>query len=422
MALLLWAALTGAFAAGAGENAVSVEVFAGEKGAAVSPYLVNGFNYNHSMQVYTIRDLIEKLNIATITYPGGNIGDEQDIPEYDLSFFRTQQQYLGMPFTFYQVRLFGGTPEKAAETVRLVKRLGIRVDVWTIGNEPDLYASKRSDPSWTPQKYNRLFREYAAALKAVDPDIRLSGPGVSQPKDRWVRSFIQECGDLVDVLTWHFYPADESAPVQKALETAAEARRFMRLYTEWLKDPLVNVKGHDRKIMTGVTEWAIHPETGRTRLIAELPGALWAAEVMGIYAEEGLDFSHYFCLNQWGGHAIFNKRNKPRPLYYLFAMYAQHFGTTTVASRSGDGAIGVNASMKGDSDITLFLVNRDPEKARPVNVAVSGFPRIRFAEGWVLTEEKENVQIPHLRIIKLRDRVLLELEPFSVTVLRIYGE
>ena len=99
------------YAKGSAEDAIIVKVDAGRTTAEVSPYLINGFNLNNEMQVYTIKELIDKLDITTITYPAGNVGDERKLlNEYELTYFKSQQGYTGDPFTFFQARLFNGTP------------------------------------------------------------------------------------------------------------------------------------------------------------------------------------------------------------------------------------------------------------------------------------------------------------------------
>ena len=76
------------------DNFISVQVDVKTTLAEVSPYLINGFNLNNEMQVFTIKKLIDELNITTITYPAGNVGDERDLlNEYELTYFKSQQEY-----------------------------------------------------------------------------------------------------------------------------------------------------------------------------------------------------------------------------------------------------------------------------------------------------------------------------------------
>jgi hypothetical protein len=406
------------------DTSIPVQVDAKTTLAEVSPYLINGFNLNNEMQVFTIKKLIDELNITTITYPAGNVGDERDLlSEYELTYFKSQQEYVGTPFTFVQARLFEGTPEQAAEAVLTAKKVGIRVDAWTIGNEPDLYGPKRWDESWTPEKYNRRFREFAEVMRAVDPDIKLAGPATSQPVDHWIKSFIYECGDLVDYLIWHWYPSDGRGSDEAALATASRAYTMINTYKTWLKDPEVNPKGHNRDIKTGITEWAIHWDTDKFRQISDMTGVLWSAEVIGIYAELGIDYSHYFCLNRFGGHALFNRIDKPRVLYHLFAMFADHYGPFVVPAQTGDPDLRVHASRYSDKEVTVFVINQNKEEEKEVGIIIDEFSRVKSVDAWELVQDKEKryTGIPKERVRKTKKKGIVMVSPYSVTVIRIKG-
>ena len=79
------------------------------------------------------------------------------------------------------VRLLGGTPEKAAELVRMVNiEKGRGVKYWSIGNEPSLYIDLQDAAEWDTEHYNEQWRLFAEAMLAVDPDIELLGPNIHQ--------------------------------------------------------------------------------------------------------------------------------------------------------------------------------------------------------------------------------------------------
>jgi hypothetical protein len=383
----------------------------------VSDRAINGFNFNNSMQVYTIRDKIAKLGIKTITAPGGDIGERDTITEDDMKFFKQQQGYLGTPLTFMQVRLLGGSKELAVEYIKLAKKYNVRVDYWTIGNEPDLYF--KVDPSWTMAKYDSVFREYVTAMKACDPKIRVAGPAVSNEKDDWVRDFIYECGDLVDALVWHWYPSNSKASDAWAIRTAKGCLPMIERYRALLEDPKTNPKGYTRDIKLGLNEWAVHSTTDIFRHLTDMTGVLWSAETLSQIAESGIDFSNYFCLNQYGGHAIFTKLNKPRLLYYLFVMFEDHFGREVLESSSTDEDLFVSATRVGVRDLSVFLVNENPTEAKKVRVAFGGVLHAVGARAYELTENVKYGELDADRVTSSGNSVSVSLSPFSVTVLRI---
>jgi hypothetical protein len=400
-----------------GPFAVSVDC--GKTIAVASPYLVNGFNFNNAMQVFNIKKLVDRLRTRSITFPAGNIGDDTTLTDAEIRFFKQQQEYIGNPFTFIQVRLYGGSAAEAVELMKLVKKHGVRVDVWTIGNEPDLYAEHRFDPSWTPEKYDRLFREYVSAMKAYDPTIRVAGPAVSQPNDEWVSQFIYDCGDIVDVLVWHWYPTDGKWIDEFAMQTAKLSRPMIEQYERWLRDPELNPKGFAREIKTGLTEWAIHWDTPKTRHTTDMVGVLWSAEVVAEMVQTGLDFDHYFCLNQYGGHALFNKLNVPRPLYYFFTMYAENAGRRSLEATCDDDAVWVNATRRDDGDVTVFIINRKPDARARATITLSDITGVKTVRAYTVADGMKYVETDPALIEHEGRTVGLTVVPFSVTAVRI---
>lgn len=308
-----------------------IKVDFSQKTVKIKPESIRGVNVNNAMQIALIKDKIRLLNIPTITYPAGNAADEQDENSQDnMSFFSLQQGMLGNPFTFVQIRVFNGTVEGALKSIKIAESNQVRVDVWSIGNEPDLYY-RNATPDWTLDKYNRVFREIVSVMRKDYPDIKVAGPMTSNPNDDWIRSFIKENGDLVDVLAWHWYPTDGTWDNDKAIATAPMITNQINTYRKWLKDPLYNPKGYQRDIKLALTEYAIHWNTPKATQLADMTGAVWTAEVLGYMAQEQIDYSHYFCLGTYGGHSIFEPVSYfRRPIYYVFMFYSTHFGNQMV--------------------------------------------------------------------------------------------
>jgi hypothetical protein len=409
-----------------GNLQAEITVNAGKVIAELKPYVINGFNVNNSMQILTIRDRVARLGTVTLTTPAGELGDTQYLSEKDLDFFKTQQTYIGNPHTFMQVRLAGGTIEAAVKQVKYCKEIGIRVDVWTIGNEPTLYGQKFGDNSWTIEKYCTVFRDYVNAMKKADPNLKFAGPVPNQPDDGWIRKFITECGDIVDVLAWHWYPTDGKTGAAGSLATAKDAKAMIRRYQSWLKDPKINPRGYKRQIGTAVTEWAIHWDTVNNKLLTDMAGVLWSAEVIGCFVEAGLDYSHYFCLNQYGGHALFNKINKPRLLYYLFVMFKEHFGQKMIESGSSINPVRTIATLKSEKSVSVFLINQSPDKAVDAAVKVEGMRASASVgvsvEAYELSDEVRYEKMADDLVRKAKTGVSVTLKPYSVTLLVLtYG-
>lgn len=410
---------------GLAQNSSNVTIDPSQIIAEIKPESIGGMNVNNSMVIIRIKDQVNALKIRTITYPAGNVADDDmmidtNSEEY-FKTFKVQQGILGNPLTFVQVRLFKGTPELAAAAVKRAKAMGVRVDYWSIGNEPDLYAPHKGDKSWTKEKYNQVFREYVTAMRAVDPTIKVTGPLPASPNDNWIESFIYECGDLVDVLAWHWYPTNGTADDETALATAPYVIDQIETYRSWLKDPEKNPKGYKRDIKLAITEYALHWNTPVFRHLTDMVAAIWTAEVTGYMAQYGLDYSHYFCLGQYGGHAVFEQPPSymERPVYYVFQFYANHFGRHMIASSSNDPLIKVFASKDDKGKHYAILINQSPDEEKIIDVNFKGNPALAKAQGFILSDHYYGEKLPKDRLKISKDSLQVTMPPYSVVAVEI---
>jgi hypothetical protein len=183
----------------------------------ISAYLY-GTNYGpmHAVPLEMMPDIVDS-RFTALRWPGGAWTDTVDMQPFQLDQFVWFYNQLGALPTA-SVRLFGGSPETAANLVRYAnveKEYGI--EYWSIGNEPTLYEEQHGEP-YDSERFNREWRAIAEAMKAADPSIKLMGPELHQwnrdlastPKDSagrdWMIEFLQANGDLVDVVTVHRYP------------------------------------------------------------------------------------------------------------------------------------------------------------------------------------------------------------------------
>ena len=216
-----------------------VTVRVGESLGTLPEYAITGHNHGTFMRVLDFQEDFAQLNIGSLRYPPGNIADEHPLNQMRITDYGRQWQFVGKPSVLVVNNLFTGTAEEAAASVADFKEEGIPVLAFEVGNEPDLYGPNRADPSWTPEKYCEKFREYHAAIKAVDPDALVAGPAVSGADiaEPYLKEFLKLCGDVVDVLTWHIYPTDGSATDEAALASSSQVTDTIQRYRGWISDP-----------------------------------------------------------------------------------------------------------------------------------------------------------------------------------------
>jgi phage tail protein X len=204
------ASVGGSLPVQAQQPAVQIVVHADQILAPVNRML---FGQNFGPWMNTTPEYVEMyqdLGVSLLRFPGGNYGDENNLYPNNVDDLAALAQALDAEVSV-QTRLWrAGTPEKAAELVRYANvkhNYGFRY--WEIGNEPDLYMVNRrhekGDPVFDVAWYNNQFRAFSQAMKAVDPSILIAGPVVTGGWPEWMPAFIQANGDIVDVLSWHWY-------------------------------------------------------------------------------------------------------------------------------------------------------------------------------------------------------------------------
>lgn len=331
--------------------------------------------------------------ISMIRWPGGNWGDENDISALQLDEFMQLARAIGAEPVIH-VRLYGGTPEKAAALVKLAnieKKYNVRY--WAIGNEPDLYVRKRGAKSYNAADYARDFKLYKAAMKAIDPSIIMLGPEISQytgptgyPVDatgvNWMEGFLKDAGAEVDIVTVHRYPFGE--PPATAQTLLADPPTWTTMIND-LRAQINRVTGRD--IPLAVTE-ANSDWTGR---IDEQAGtdshlnAIWWADVLGRLIGGRSTMVAQFCLGAISSQGIgmfgpISYDPRPLPLYQVYPLYKQ-FGNQLVYSSSDDPGLPILAARRADGKLAILVINHAATE-RSAPITLEGVSIAGPAERW----------------------------------------
>ncbi|UBV42334.1 hypothetical protein LAJ19_11970 [Deinococcus taeanensis] len=391
--------------------AAAVTVTPGPAAPRVIPAgAVSGFNLGNWMPVVEALPALQALRPALLRWPGGNIGDEQDLTRAALQTLKTNWTLLGEPDLIVQTRVFtrGGVgraaPEDAAQAARDARDLGLRVAYWEIGNEPDLYATNRSDPSWTPARYCAAVAAQRAALLAVDPHARVAGPATSNPGP-FLDEVIRQCGASFDLITYHLYPTDGAAAPDTALASAARVTASAGHLREVWADPQRNPTAPDRSLELAVTEYALSWRSDRARHLGDAVGGLWAAEAALRLADAGVPGA-YFALMGAGNHGLLDEAGFPRFSYAAFRELA-HYRGERLDVQADDPRVWVHAARQGER-VTLLVLNTSGTPL-PLTTAWPGFTVIGAK---AVTEEDVNADRPP-RPLNVRGAVALP--PLSVT-------
>lgn len=390
----------------------------------ISPYIF-GSNYGPwvALRPETL-PLAEQLGITLLRWPGGAWGDQNDITLLQVDQFVALARRLGAE-PYIHVRFLDSTPEQAAALVRYANRdKGYHVRFWSIGNEPSIYEPAGDD--WNAADFAAAWRDFAEAMKAIDPSIQLLGPEVHQfngtpevdPQDSagrdWLRTFLATNGDLVDIVTVHRYPFPNNAArtSAKPVELLAESAQWNDLVRN-LRQVVRVETGRDLPV--GITEFNSHwsNAAGGETTPDSFLSALWLGDVLARLVQERVDVANQFILasSSGSGHGIFESYG-PRPAYQVYRLYRE-FGSQQVAASSSNPAVTAIAAQRDDGALTVMLINRSAaEVALPLYIAKYELGK----EADVLRFDREH-QAEQVATLKLDASTAITLPAESMTLL-----
>ncbi len=423
MALASAALTTGSTAAQAAPAAVNVTVNPLE-GLGTVPGTAYGLNqavWDTNMNTQASVDLISQAGVGMMRYPGGSYGDGYHwqtntvtgggyvAPGTDFDSFMHTVKASGSQAIL--IANYGtGTPQEAADWVRYANvTKGYHDQYWEIGNE--VYGNGYYGAGWeldnhaskSPATYATNVVQYAKAMKAVDPTIKVGAvltlPGNGWPdgvvasgdSGDWNQTVLPIVGPYVDFVIVHYYPAGPTSD-------ADALQQVQRLPGELaqLRQEIDQYAGPDAPhIGIAVTE------TENTYQADTQPGALYNADVYFTALENGTFTVDYWDTRNgmgtvttapdgatdYGDGGLLSSGNcnssnicepplnTPFPAYYAIQMLSKvaQPGDTLVKAGSDNPLVSVHAARNTNGDLSVELVNEDPANAHTVNLSYAGW-------------------------------------------------
>ncbi len=389
-------------------------------GLATVPDTAIGVNHaiwDSQLGTNDVADLLGDAGVRMMRYPGGSYGDiyhwkDHTAPggyvapntDFD-SFMGGVRRAQAQPMI---IANYGtGTPQEAADWVRhanITKGYGVKY--WEIGNE--LYGNGHYGAEWeadnhpdkSPAGYARETVAFAQAMKAVDPTIKI-GAVLTAPANwpdaivgtgdaaNWNQTVLSIAGPHVDFGIVHWYPGGSTAA--QVLASADQVTDMMYL----LRQQIARYAGPDAERI-GIAMTELNTNYGRNTQ----PGALFAAEAYTSLLENGVfnidwwnthngptkastvagqpDFDDYGLLSS--GTCLEDGACEP-PLNTPFAPYhalkmLSHFvrpGDQLIRAGSGDPSVRAHAARRPNGDLSVLLLNSDPDNARTVSIDYAGY-------------------------------------------------
>ena len=392
--------------------------------------------------------LLQPLQISLLRYPGGNfasgyhwedgIGDRQQRPQrFDAAWSARESNQVGTDEYMQLIRRLGaqpflvvndgsGSPQEAAgwvaycnalegEPARRRAKNGFsqphRVKIWGLGNEA---WGQWQIGATTAEKYALRACSFAAAMRAVDPDIRLVAVGNTlysdqpdQPGRLWNEAVLRQAASQIDDLSFHLYQPDrdgwqdrydaESLHLSVCAAPLEAERMIARLGAQ------IAEISPNKKIGVVLDEWNLWLTPGSQagsmhQVVYTMRDALYCAGMLNVFQRQCnlLTMANLAQLvNVLPLLVTDQARVYTTPIYWPFRMYTemQPLALRTELSVSGfdSQALGKNVPAERDvpwlelaatrSDaggkLTLALINRQPWRPARVEIGLTGFDGLR---------------------------------------------
>ncbi len=383
------------------------------------------------------RDAIRKVKDAGFTvlkYPGGNDADHYiwNSPDNSAGEMNTDEYAAFLNAVgaegFVTVN-FNESPELAADWVRYCNKVKCYdIKYWEVGDE--------QWGSWarghtTPEKYAERFIEFAKAMKAVDPTIKIAAnvKPSDDPND-WTYRVLKMAGNYIDMVTFSYYPLTNKNENEDSLFASISSYRrdyetIRRALEETL--PIVDsVNGNEKADSMWIINVGYNSISGRPGPFSmSMANALWVADLVGTMAELGEEMSCYWALHNsyppgGGDYGLLseNGRNTPRNNYYIFPMYTHLFGKSVVESNSSDSSLSVYSSLFGEDTLAIILINKNSHSPKSVNVSLNDFQPEDSAGVWIFSDKHKLDRLADLRNVGATFEQ--EVPPYSIIVLHLF--
>ncbi len=315
------------------------------------------------------------LGMGVVRYPGGLRSDEEDWQKtlaakdfhVDTDEFLDWCAQVGCR-PMFTANVGDGTPDLAAKWVEHVnkKRTGPKVQQWEIGNE--IYGNwHKFHDKWGKDggvAYGKAVVEYAKAMKAVDPSIKITA--VWMLGGSWNKTVFREVAQVVDGVNVHHYAqSTRSESDQGLLAVSSEVDALMKDVRKQLDE--VGVKGKRYDIW--LTEWNSVDFNPGPQILQHVEG-LFVADYLGHLAESPIQVANLWALyngrdKRMGDYSLLARDGDPqgynfrRPAYWGFSMMAHTLTGTLLRGSSDQEALSGWMARRENGKIALVFVNKD---------------------------------------------------------------
>ncbi|NLG68186.1 MAG: hypothetical protein GX496_01265, partial [Firmicutes bacterium] len=234
---------------------------------------------------------VKQAGIRFLRYPGGNDGDRYifDAPHNSPLRMDTDEFILFCRLVGAEPSIsvnYPAGPEVAARWVRYANvEKGYGVRYWEVGDEEYFSAAAET--------YARQVVEFARAMKAVDPTIRV-GAGVSVARAEWTTEVLRIAGPVLDFVVYNWFPQEPRREDDtRLLASPAELRRNLQALRDMMRSAVPDRADRIEIHIGGYNSVTGYPGPQSVSIV----NALWTADVRGTLLEEGVDAAGFWALH-----------------------------------------------------------------------------------------------------------------------------
>jgi hypothetical protein len=326
---------------------------------------------------------IKEMGLKWLNYPGGGYGNDFVWNDMNLAAEMNTDQFIEL------CRAVGAEPritvnlnqpaQLAADWVNYTNiQHDYNVIYWLLHDEPYFYM--------TAAVYASKVNEFAAAMKAVDPTIKIGVciQTTSSSRRRYTTTVVQTAGENIDFYNHNYFFVSGT--------TYTYARRYI-YYNYILYNTMPLVKSALAYLRTIVQTYfptkPVEYQFGSFNSISSypadwqvnfLPSGLWLAEMLGTLMTDQVDFGGIWCLMnpyppRQGDYGLLSPEFEGYVDYDAYALVSHHFGDTLVSSTSSNTDVSVYASTSGGGDkLHILLINKHPNGTNiPVTFTLQNF-------------------------------------------------
>ena len=398
--------------------AVIVNAKAGMATVAPTALGINHAIWDPTLGTDETSDLLKVAGVKMLRYPGGSYGDIYHwdthtapggfvAPNTDFDTFMSAVRRVGAQPMI--IANYGtATAEEAAGWVRyanLTKGYGAKY--WIVGNEN--YGNGHYGANWeadnhdikSPAGYANLVVEFADAMKAVDPTIKV-GAVLTMPANwpdglvgdgdagTWNKTVLSIAGPKIDFVDVHWYPGGGSPADSLTKSAQIDDAMFV------LRQQIAAYAGaNTQRIGISLTETSVGvgPNTTTGALyLADIYSGLLANGVFTVQwwnvhngmgevktVEGEIDYNDFGILSS--GQCLSDNsvcqppHNTPFAPYYGLSLINTFVrpGDQFIRTATNQPLVGAYAARRSNGDVAILLINKDPNNSYPISISYNGF-------------------------------------------------